>query len=255
MFSFLKSFVGVKGKQLGRDIVEAIVEMDPNAATQAQLLQMEQDLDKAGLVLQKIRTDHDREVREAEAITKRYDQMMAAAELLQGKIASATESERPSIEASLAKLVAQLEQLAPEVDQEKADVVEVEALLDETQGAYKAKAEALASAKQNLDRATRDMQRAVLQEERADEKARRAAEVAGLRGQSTNKLGIAVDAMHRRADEARAKAAASSMKADTLAIVHRKQEEDPNIAAALRAVEGGAASGDLVGRLAALKKK
>ncbi|MEO5375702.1 MAG: hypothetical protein H7840_15775 [Alphaproteobacteria bacterium] len=256
MFSFLKSFVGVKGKQLGRDIVEAIVELDPNAATEAQLAEMEKDLDQAGMLLQKIRTDLEREQREADAAVKRYNQMMGAAEHLQAQLNGTSVSDRASVEASLAKLVVQLEGLVPEVEQEKQDVVEVQALLDETQAAYKAKAEALASAKQGLDRAKRDMQRAVLQEERAGEKAKRAAEVAGLRGSGpTNKLSIAVDAMHRRAEEARAKAANSTMKAETLSIVHRRDDDDPNIAAALKAVEGGPAAGNLTDRLAALKKK
>lgn len=258
MFSFLKSFVGVKSKQLGQDLVQAIVEIDPESATQAQLEQMEKDLDNAGVILQKIRADYEREVREAEAAEKRYNQMLAAAEHLQDKAASPStpEGDKAGLEASLGKLLEQLEQFAPEVAQERQDVVDVKALLDETQAAYKAKAEMLATAKQKLDRARHDMQRAVMQQDRAEEQARRQAEVSGLRATGTNKLNVAVDAMQRRADEARAKAESARMKTQVLSnVASGVPDGDANIAEALKAVQGGASKGSAADRLAALKKK
>jgi chromosome segregation ATPase len=254
MFSFIKSFVGVKGEQLGQEIVKAIVEIDPESATQAQLEEMEKDLDKAGAVIQKLRADYDREVREAETASKRYNEMLAAAELLQRKLDNPALTEKSGIEASLAKLVNQLEQFAPEVEQEQKDVVEVKALLDEAQSAYRAKAESLAAAKGNLDRAKRDMQRAVMEQERADEKAKRAAEVAGLRQGSGSKLNIAVDAMQRRADEARAKTEAAKLKAETLTTISAPNADDPHIAEAMRQVQGTGQTGSLADRLAKLKR-
>ncbi|CAK0740274.1 PspA/IM30 family protein [Azospirillaceae bacterium] len=257
MFSFLKSFAGVKGEQIGRDIVQAIVEMDPESATQAQLVEMEKDLDRAGEVIQKIRKDYDRELREWEEISKRYNQNMAAAEILQNKLSHplTSEAEKLGIEASLGKLVVQLEQLAPEVEQERQDVDDAKLLLNEAEGAYREKAESLSKAKQALDRAKRDMQRAVIEQERAGEKAQRAAEVAGLRQNSTSKLNIAVDAMQRRADDARAKAATLKMKTDALHKAGGSVENDANIAEALRTVQGSPTpSGSLADRLARLKK-
>ncbi|CAK0751869.1 PspA/IM30 family protein [Azospirillaceae bacterium] len=255
MFSFIKSFVGVKGQQLGQDIVNAIVEIDPESATQAQLDEMEKDLDKAGAVIQKLRADYEREVREADAATRRYNEMLAAAELLQAKIDAPATADRAGLEASLAKLIGQLEQFAPEVEQEKKDVDEVKALLDDAQSAYRAKAEALTAAKGNLERAKRDMQRAVMEQERADEKAKRAAEVAGLRQGPSSKLNVAVDAMQRRADEARAKTDAAKLKAETLTTLSAPNGDDPHIAEAMRQVKGGAAqTGSLSDRLAKLKR-
>jgi len=254
MFSFVKSFVGVKGQQLGQDIVKAIVEIDPESATQAQLDQMEKDLDKAGEVIQKLRADYDREIREAEAASKRYNQLLAAAEVLQAKLADPAVADHAGIEASLNRLVSQLEQLQPEVESEQKDVDEVKALLDQAQAAYQEKAAALTTARQNLERAKREMQRAIQEQERADEKARRAAEVAGLRQTSSSSLTIATDAMQRRSDEARAKTEAAKLKAETLTTLTRPTADDPNIAAALKAVQGGTPSGNLADRLARLKK-
>ncbi len=256
MFSFMKSFVGVKGQQLGQDIVKAIVEMDPESASQAQLDQMEKDLDKAGAVIQKLRTDYDRELREYQDAKKRYDQLLAAAELLQRKLDNPATADKAGIEASLSKLLGQLEQLQPEVEAEQKDVDEVQAMLDQAQAAYREKAEALTQAKQNLERAKRDMQRAVQDQERAAEKAQRAAEVAGLRDTKVSGLTVATDAMQRRADEARAKAEAAKLKADTLTTLTKPNSDDANIAAALKEVQGGGAPGgsSLAERLAKLKK-
>ena len=259
MFGFMKSFLGIKGKQLGQEIIEAIVEIDPEGATQAQLEQMEQDLDKAGMVLQKIRVDYEREVREAEEATGRYDKMLAAAEHLQARLQNPATpvSEHASIEASLTRLIGQIEAFTHDVEQEKQDVVEVKALLEEAGAAYKVKAAALTQAKHGIDRAKHDMQRVTLQVERAEEKARRAAEVAGLRGGGTNKLSIATEAMQRKAEKARSRAAALGMKAEALALAKPGANEDPLIADALRAIENKSGPGgvNLADRLAALQKK
>ncbi|MEI6987005.1 MAG: hypothetical protein WCK65_12850 [Rhodospirillaceae bacterium] len=256
MLSFMKSFVGVKGQQLGQDIVNAIVSIDPESATQAQLIQMEADLDKAGEVIQRLRADYDREVREYDAAKKRYDQLLAAAEILQRKIDDPTVVNKAGIEASLSKLVGQLEQLQPEVDSEENDVVEVKALIDQAQSAYREKAEALTGAKQSMERAKRDMQRAEMEQQRADVNAKRAAEVAGLRNNTCNSLSIATDAMRRRADEARAKTGAAKLKTETLTILTKPTTDDANIAEALKEVQNGGSptSGNLADRLARLKK-
>ena len=253
MFSFMKSFVGAKGQQIGNDIVQAIVEMDPETATQAQLEQMEQDLDKAGAVIQKLSAELEREIREYNVAKTRYDQLMGAAEVLQRKLENEC-SDRAGLEASLTKLVGQLEALAPEVTQEEKDVNDVRALLDTAKDAYKEKAEALTTAKANLERTKREMQRAIMQEEREGEKAARAAEVAGLRNNKSNNLNAATQAFQRRADEAKAKAAASAMKTEALT-KGAPASSDANIQAALKEAAGAPAPTEsLQERLARLKK-
>ena len=254
MFSFMKSFATVKGQQLGQDIVKAIVELDPEGASKAQIDQMARDLDAAGGTIQRLRADLDRETREADEITARYEQMLAAAEVLQRKLDAPDVADRAGIEASLAKLVGQLEALEPDVAAEKRDVDQVKALMSEAEAAYRAKAEALVGARQSLERAKRDMQRAVQEQERAVEKAQRAAEVAGLREGGVSGLTVATDAMNRRADEARARAGAAKLKAETLASLSRPDAGDPHIEAALKEAQGGGAGGSIADRLARLKR-
>ena len=251
MFSFMKSFVGVKGNQLAQDVMAGIVSLDPEAATQAELREMEKALDGVGAVIQKCRADFDKESREAQAAQDRYNQLLAAAEVLQKKLDSGT----PGIEASLNKLLTQLEELAPELDREKQDVIDAKALLDAAQAAYHEKAAEVTNARANIDRARRDMERAEVDLARSQERANRAAEVAGLRDSKVNSLNVASDAMKRKADEARQKAEAAKLKADTLTGMANPVGGDANIAAALAEVKGvGAPTGSLAERLAKLKK-
>jgi chromosome segregation ATPase len=217
ILNFATAFFKNKGKDAVRDMVDAVVALDPKAASAAQLDVMEKDLDVAGRSIQQIRVDLENEKREAAAVRSRYDHMLRAAELLQTKIAAATETDRPGLEASLAKLVGEIEAIVPDLEREEADVRDVQKLLDEAEAVYKEKADALVAAKDALKRGQRDMERAENEKQRAQKQAERAAQVAGLRDNSTgNGLSVATTAFQRRADEARAQAAAHRLKADTL---------------------------------------
>jgi chromosome segregation ATPase len=258
MFTFIKSFIGIKGREIGREVVDALVELDPESATEAQLKVMENDLDQAGKVIQTIRADLVREQKEAELVRNRYERLLAAAEHLQQQtLDPAQASRRPELEASLDKLVSQLEELRPEVEQEERDVQEVEILLSEAMQAYKVKAEALAKARAGLQRARNDMQRAKLAQERAEQQAERA----GLRGTGQgNRLSTAMDAMQRQAETARSKAEAARMKAQALTMAGATGTgevialEDAHIAAALAATRHPVAKAGISDRLAALRQ-
>src|SRR5215469_13990575 len=182
LFPFLRHFVGAKGDQAATNFVKALVKLDPETASQADLRVMEQDLDRAGEVIAKLRADLAHGRGEFEHISKQYHELMAAAELLQKRIddPATPEAQRASLTASLQGLVERIEHMAPEIDQDKKDVDDTQALLTEAESTYQQKAQALATAKQNLDRARHDLQRAHLEEERSHERADQAAVVAGL---------------------------------------------------------------------------
>lgn len=259
MMQFIRTLIGVKGEKAGQQIVDALVAMDPKSATAAQLRVMERDLDEAGKLLTRLRTDFQRELREAQDAQAKYTRMLAAAEHLHGQVERETDAQRRSnLEASLVKLLGQLEELKGEVEVEQREADEADALVSEAEAAYREKAKALTEAKAQLTKAQRDMERAQIQEAREAERANRAAQVAGLRGDGGSKLTVAIDAMKRRADEARANAEAARMKSAVLtqtAAAATPSLGDANIAAALQAVGGGASAGSLSDRLAALRGK
>lgn len=259
MMQFFRTLLGVKGEKLGQGVVDALVELDPKSASAAQLRVMEQDLDKAGQLLTRLRADFQRERKEAVEARENYGRRLAAAEHLNNQLAGAAADKRASLEASLATLLTQLEELQGEVEVEEREADEAETLVAEAEAAYREKAKALTEAKSALTKAERDMERAKIQESREKQRADRAAEVAGLRASGTSKLTVAVDAMSRRAEQARVNAEAARLKAQALTDLAGTSKPglgDPNIEAALQAVGGAAAPALPIGdRLARLTGK
>lgn len=255
LFPFFRNFVGVQGNNAAQAVVKAMVQLDPEGASAADLRTMEQDLDKAGRMIAKLRADLAHEQREYDAVSTQYRELMAAAELLQKRIddPATPEDQRQSMNASLASLVAKIEHVAPDLDRDKKDVEDTRALLSEAEKVYQQKAEALTGAKKRLDSARHDLQRARLQEERSAERAREAAAVAGLGGSQTSGLTVALDTMQRSAQEARQRAEASDMKSQALSQA-KEAEGDRNIAAALAEVRGENAAKTMSERLAALRR-
>src|SRR5262249_28075313 len=152
LLSFTKCFIGVGGEQAAAALTTAIVKMAPEAATAAELQNMEQDLDAAGQLISRLQRELAEERRVYDAINARYARMMAAAENLQHQIEAASFLKDP-LQASLATLVAQIEEIVPELDQDKKDVDATQALLAEAETAYQAKATTLSEAKAKLTRA------------------------------------------------------------------------------------------------------
>lgn len=258
MMQFFRTLLGVKGEKVGRQVVDALVELDPKSASIAQLRVMESDLDKAGKLLAGLRAELQRERAEAVQARENYSRRLAAAEHLNSQLATTADAtRRASLEASLANLLTQLEELEGEVAIEQREADEAETLVAEAEAAYRDKAKSLAEAKTALTKAERDMERAKIQEEREKERANRAAQVAGLRDDGTgSRLNVAVDAMSRRAQQARVNAEASRMKAQALTDLSAKTSDnlgDANIEAALKAIgPGGAPALGLHDRLARL---
>jgi chromosome segregation ATPase len=255
LLPFVKNFLGVKGGQAADGVVKAIVQLDPDAATQADLRSMDNDLDRAGQTIAKLRADLAQEQKEFDAINKQYGELMSAAEFLKKQVddPATTDDRKADLTKSLDGLVARLEQMAPELDRDKQTVTETQNLIAEAEQAYKDKAQALANAKQNLDRARHELQHASIEEQRARERAAQAEIVAGLKRSSTSGLTVALDAMQKSADEAHQRAAASTMKAAALTEV-KTAAVDQNVAAALAQVRGTTSNQSVSDRLAALKR-
>jgi chromosome segregation ATPase len=255
LLPFVRNFIGVKGDSAAAGLVKALVQLDPDSATVADLRTMEQDLDRAGGMIAKLRADLAHEQTEYDSISGQYHELMAAAELLQKRIADpgAAEPQRQSLNASLASLVQKIEHMAPELDRDKKDVESTRALLSEAETVYQQKAEALTNAKKNFDSARHDLQHARIEEERSAERARQAAAVAGLGTSPTSGLTVALNAMQQSAQEARQRAEAMNMKAQALS--HLKEAAaDQNVAAALAEVRGAAPTKSLSDRLSALRR-
>ena len=125
-------------KQAATALTTAMVKMDLETATAAELRKMEQDLDAAGQLISRLQRELTDERYAYDAINARYTQMMGAAENLQHQIDAASCLKDP-LQGSLATLVAQIEEMVPELDQDKKDIDSTQALLTEAEAAYQAK--------------------------------------------------------------------------------------------------------------------
>ena len=254
--AFIRNLVGVKTDQAVQSGIEALVRWDPQAATEAELRTMEQNLDALGLQVAEARRALDKEQKEAAAIAALSSQRMAAAEQLQRQMEAAANDpgKRASLEASLTKLVGMLEEMAPEIEREKQEAADAEDFLRMLETTYNEAGNKLKNARSELTKAQRDMSRAEQQRNMAERREEAARQAAGLAG-ATSGLSVALKAMQDAAAKDLAHADAAAAKARLLT-PSKPEQEDPNIAAALAAASGAAPKPTSVAdRLAALKAK
>jgi chromosome segregation ATPase len=252
MLPFARNFFAAKGNQAAIAVTKALVQLDPEAASAADLKTMDQDLDNAGRVISKLRSDLQLERKEFETVKRQYSELMSAAEVLQKKI-DVGSSDASSLETSLASLLDRIEHMVPELDRDRKDVDATQALLTEAEKAYQEKAKALTEAKGNLDRARHDLQHANMERERSQARAQQAAVVAGLSASPLSGLTIALGAMQESAKDARNQAEAADMKAGALGAI-KEVSEDKNVADALSEVRGAISPRSLSERLAGLRR-
>jgi chromosome segregation ATPase len=257
IFGFLKSFSKEKLGQAGDSITQKIVSWDPDTASQAEIEEMIRELDKITIEAGKAKAEYDKEKAEAEAAQKNYDRYFAAADILNKQHGEAqtngNEAKATELSSSLERLLNDLEKLRPEIERESREAEEAKAYYEEVKELAEVTAQKLRTARSQLDQAKRDMRRAELEQERSEAKAQKAEQLAGLK-KETSSLGVALAAMNKRAEEARASASAADMKAKLIGSTGDK--EDENIKAALKDVSGEpqTSSGSLADRLAALRK-
>jgi chromosome segregation ATPase len=253
MFTFVRSFLGVKTDQAVQAGVEALVRWDPQAATEAELRTMEHHLDELGMQVAQARVAYDREQKEAVAIKGLLQQRMAAAEQLERQRAGEPSPERKTaLEKSLATLVGMLEQMTPDVEREAQDATEAQEFLAMLEKTYADAGAKLRAARSQLDRAHRDMGRATQRREVAERQAEAARQAAGLT-HTTNSLNVALKAMQDAAEKDLMAAEAASAKAQLLQPT-QPEKDDPNIVAALASASGASPlPQSLSERLAVLK--
>ena len=258
LFGFLAAFSKKQVQGVGDSLTRAIVAWDPETATDAEIEEMIAELDKITVEAGKAKADFEREQKEADAVRQNYDRYISAADMLEGQMKTAQTSgdlvKASDIQSSLDKLLDDLEQLKPELEREKQEAAEAKEFYDELIGLAKTSADKVKQARNTLQNARRDMQRAEIQKQRAADKAAKAEKLAGLR-KDTGGMGVALASMNKQAEEAKAKAVASELKAKLLA--PSEVNKDPNIEAALKAAGGSALTlgSSVSDRLAALKRK
>ena len=235
--SFILNLLGVQTDRAVDGLISTIVQWDPQAATEAELRAMEQNLDRLGQQVAQARQQFEKERREADVIQRLANERLAAADSLQQQLNAASDPvQRAALERSLATLVTMLEEMAPDVDREKKDAQDANEFLQLLQNTYQQAADKLRRARSDLDRAHRDMGRAEQQRDMAERRAEAARQAAGLSGATTG-LTVALKAMQDAAQRNLQVAEAANQKARVL-LPSNPETTDPNIALAMARVRG-----------------
>jgi hypothetical protein len=253
--SFFTSLFKKHAENVFTEVQQFIVTLDPETATEAQIEEFNKKLTQASEELAKAKLDYQKEQKEADAIVALYNQRLKAAEILQSRLATATDQDKAALESSLGSLVGMIEGMTAEVDREKQEADDAKSIMDELLKFVEESAETLKQARQRLQHSQNEMKRAELDEKRAQQRAERAEMLAGIKkgGDSFN---VALTAMERKTQQSRIKADGANTRASLLKPTD-KEQGDSNIKAALAEAAGKPVSSSLsvTERLAALQKK
>ena len=249
--AFWKNLGKNKVKDAGRALQGAIVSWDPEGATEAEIATMEEQFDSVNKQFAEAKQAWQKEQGEADEIQATYNQRVAAAERLAAQVEAGGKGSKAA-EEGLELLLTELEDMQEDVAIEAEEAEDAKLLMDDLQETVQMYADKLKTARRDLKKAANQMERAEAQAQRAEARADRAAVEAGLKDAS-NGLGTALEAMNRKAADAKADADAANHKAKLLG--KSDATENDAVAAALAAVSGeDAPATSAVDRLAALRK-
>jgi len=248
---FLKSYGKNAVADVSRSLTDAIVAFDPQGASEAEILAIEEQFDQVNREYSKAKREFDKEQKEADAILDLRERRLKAAGILSEK----AEAGDAAASTGLDKLLTVLEGMEDDIESEVEEAEDAKLVMNELDQTVKMYADKLKNARRDMKKAAQTMQKAEKQAERAQAKAERAAVMAGIK-ENTSSLGSALASMNRQAEEKQAQADAALRKAALLG--KSNVEDDDAVAAAMAAAsgEGGAdAPTNAKDRLAALRGK
>jgi len=204
-------------------ITEAIVKMDPEGATEAELATMGDKFKELTDMLAQSRSDMNKEITEAEKAKESFNKNLVMAEQCQKEIDAGNdvaENQR-----MLVLLTKKLEALQPEVEREVREADEAKADFEELDTVVREFGARILNAKASLEEAKKKMQRAQVQKERAEVREERSAVLAGLK-RPTSAVNVASSAMERAAEKMQQEAEAANTRAT---ILGAKSTEDDGL--------------------------
>lgn len=238
-----------KAQSVGRAITDAIIKLDPDTATDAQIDELDAQFRDLSFQLAQSEQALNREEQEAVAAQTTFERKKKAAQILQRQADEATDAgKKAQLESSLDKLLDELEGMKADVDREKQEAEDAKALRDQLQETTKAMADNLKQVRGALTQAKRRMQQAEAKEAAAVKSAEVAEQLAGIK-KTGSKFNTVLTALDEAAAQHEAAASAATARANLL---RPASEGDANIEAALREAEGAPPKADRTARLAAL---
>jgi len=251
MLELFKNLGRAKAHQASEKVAELLASADPDAMTEAAILEVESQFRAVSEEVARARADHQKEKKEFDAVEALQNRRMKAAEKLKADFdANPANGE---IAAALEELLKLMEEAVPEIERERREADDALELLDALEGSARQMAEEMKNLRETANRAKRDMLKAEQEREAALRREETAQRVVGIKQRSSS-YSKAVEAMERAASSARQDADAAQLRARLLAPV--EAEKNSLIEQAMAAANGEtpASSGSLSERLNRLKQ-
>lgn len=223
-------------EDIGTTLRNAIITMDPETATEAQIQTFSQELDQASLELAEARKRYQKEKKEADEILALYDTRLKAAGILQNKLDAADVEDKEKLSESLETLLTSLEEMIIDVDREKAEAEDAKVIMENANKTVEDASQVLKQARQRLQRAATAMAKANFEKEQAVKAAKRAEKVAGI-NKEKDTLNVALSAIEQKTEKMQIEADANKIKAEILTKTNINKT-DANIEAALEQAAG-----------------
>lgn len=232
---FLNKFGIQKLRQAKQSLTQAIVEFDPETASDAAIEMMDEQVDELSRELAKANQDLIKEKGEADAAKENFNKKVTVAGRLQEKIEAASGAKAKSLQTSLDTLLEDIENTRSDVEIEIQEADDAQLVVNDFQQAIEMAVTKLKSARSDHKKAMGDMKRANLAEKRANDTANRQARLSGIGG-SDDGMSTALNAMKAATAERQANADAAQTKVDMMKPFDAS--EDKNIAALMDEIDG-----------------
>ncbi|MGI9211993.1 MAG: hypothetical protein ACR2HF_05935 [Methylococcaceae bacterium] len=251
MFDLFKNLGRAKAQQAGERVAELLASADPDAMTEAAILEVESHFRVVSEEVARAKADYQKEKKEVDAIAALQDRRMRAAEKLQADLT--TDPGNTEVAAALEELLKLMEEAVPEIEREQREADDALELLEVLEENAKQMAEEMKNLRETANRAKRDMLKAEQEREAALRREDTAQRVAGIKQRSSS-YSKAVEAMERAAGSARQEADAAQLRARLLAPAEREQNRLIEQAMAATNGETAPTGSSLTERLNRLKK-
>jgi hypothetical protein len=218
VFNFFKHFSTVKGEQLGDSLMEFAANHDADGVSETFIKQKLEEQEQMVSQLVEAKRELEREEREYKDIETLYNKRLAAAQRAKNDLAQHPDD--ITIKDALEELLLKLEELVPQVAKEKKEFEFAKTLVEEYQKAADDLAKDLKGLRKQINDTKNSIKQADLEKQRSQKRREQVEQLNGLRN-TANKFNVAMDALQKRADKAKAEAETNNIIVESL----KKPEE------------------------------
>jgi len=250
--SFLGFYSKEKVNSVARDVTSAIVSIDPDGASEAQLNMMLEKLSEVSRNVAKYRRAYEKDLSETENWKIKLENTISAIEVLEQDLAISSDFQANKIGDAIDSLLDEVEHIETEISREESEDIQAKDILETYEKAEKTLAEKIKTARNNLKKMAQQLEHAKARKDMAEERLKVEKETQGL-GNSLDSLTIANDYMEKELNKLQDEEKA--LKSQTELLQDKENPHENLIADALARANSQSKTSSRSDRLARLRQK